>query len=74
MRRAKITALGALLKEIRLERGLSQRQLAAKAGVGRQAIRGWEGQATTYPEALDRIVKGLGYELDLHLLDMGSDS
>lgn len=58
---------GELIKQLREEQGLSQRKLAAKAGIGRSIIRSievGEGYAEFGITALERTLNVLGYELD----------
>lgn len=53
------------IKEMRLERGFSQRQLAIKLGVSQQAIARWEAGAA-YPtaEKLPKIARALRCTLE----------
>lgn len=55
-----------MLKALREEAGLSQRALAAKAGICRSTLRRFEvGLATGDLPILERILDALGYELDV---------
>ncbi|MCL2018562.1 MAG: helix-turn-helix domain-containing protein [Oscillospiraceae bacterium] len=58
------------LKKIRMEKNLSQEQLAEMTGVSRQAVSKWE-QGNGYPETekLINIAKTLDVSLDTLLLD-----
>jgi transcriptional regulator with XRE-family HTH domain len=55
------------LKEIRRERGLSQRELAEKAGVGQDRICRYENGQPMNTETLLRIVKILDVSADYFL-------
>jgi len=62
------TAWGRILREIRTERGYTQRDLAAAAGVGRSTIRRIEaGESPGTVEAIERCLYVLGYELEAML-------
>lgn len=57
---------GTMLRSIRADQGISQRQLALMANVSRNALRRMENQ--TGPVTMDfmeRILCALGYELDI---------
>lgn len=57
-----------MLREIRVEKGISQQQLATRAGFGKNQIWNWE-HGQTCP-TLDNAIawaEALGYEFDLHI-------
>jgi transcriptional regulator with XRE-family HTH domain len=57
---------GSLLRHARTKAGLSQRQLARRAGVSQTAISQIEGgKASPRFETLDRLLSVCGFELDL---------
>jgi uncharacterized protein len=61
-----MAAAGALLREIRLEAGLSQRALAQRAGTSQPAVARYErGTATPSLETLGRLAQACGRELRL---------
>ena len=58
---------GALIREARQVAGLSQAQLATKAGTAQAAISRWErGLDVPRVDTLGRILQACGFEADLH--------
>jgi DNA-binding XRE family transcriptional regulator len=58
---------GDLLREIRVEQGISQRQLAEMAGVNRNALRRMEkNEGPCAMELLERVGCALGYSFDIY--------
>ena len=57
-----------MLREIRVEKGISQQQLATRAGFGINQIWNWENNQTR-PTLNNAIAwaEALGYEFDLHI-------
>ena len=58
----------AMLREIRIEKGLSQEAVASLSGFGLNQIWNWENHQTcpTFANAI-RWADALGYEFDLHI-------
>ena len=58
----------AMLREIRIEKGMSQEAVAALSGFGLNQIWNWENHQTcpTLANAI-RWAEALGYEIDLHV-------
>tara|TARA_R100000808_G_C2054925_1_gene88850 strand:+ start:128 stop:337 length:210 start_codon:yes stop_codon:yes gene_type:complete len=57
---------GKAIKEVRLQKGLTQRELAARAGVaGNTVMRAERGIYETSFQKLEAISMALGYELDM---------
>jgi transcriptional regulator with XRE-family HTH domain len=62
-----LTAWGEIVRQIREEQGLSQRELSALAGVNRNALRRLEKDETPGGiDVLEKIIHILGYEIDLY--------
>jgi transcriptional regulator with XRE-family HTH domain len=58
---------GDLLRDIREEQGISQRQLAKMAKVNRNALRNAEkGEGPCTMELMEKVMAALGYEFDVH--------
>ena len=56
--------LGKILKEKRIEKGMTQAELAEKAGVTIRAITYWEGRKKCMTvESADKVFKALGERL-----------
>lgn len=71
-----INTVSALIRRSRLERGLTQRQLAKKAGTSQPAIARLEtGTHSPTIETLERVLAALGLELELRTeeIDTGVD-
>jgi ribosome-binding protein aMBF1 (putative translation factor) len=63
------TAWGQIIKSIRIEQGLSQRQLAELSGVNRNVLRRLENEGgSSSVDVLERLAEILGYEFDLHCI------
>lgn len=61
---------GQLVRDLRTEQGMSQRQLAEEANVHRATLRRMENGATDgHVCDLERLLAVLGYELDAHGVD-----
>lgn len=61
-------SLGSLVRELRLDAGLSQRALARKAGTSQPAIARYEGdEAAPSWATLQRLAAGCGRRLDLRV-------
>lgn len=58
-----VSRLAALLKELRQERGISQRQLADHAGVHASVVNRAERGADAKLSTWDKLFQGLGYRL-----------
>jgi transcriptional regulator with XRE-family HTH domain len=57
-----------LIRRVRVEQGLSLRDLAAKAGTSHSALAAYEsGRKVPTVDTLDRIVRAAGFELTAHL-------
>jgi transcriptional regulator with XRE-family HTH domain len=62
------TRWGDILRAIREEQDVSQRQLAEMAGVNRNALRRFEKNSSgSSMEMVERLAKVLGYSFDLYL-------
>jgi ribosome-binding protein aMBF1 (putative translation factor) len=67
LRKEHLTNWGELVRDIREEQGLSQRELSSLAGVNRNALRRLEkDESPGAIDVLERLVHILGYELDLY--------
>jgi transcriptional regulator with XRE-family HTH domain len=67
LRKEALTAWGELVREIREEQGLSQRELSTLAGVNRNALRRLEKEESPGAiDVLEKLVHILGYEIDLY--------
>lgn len=66
--------LNKLVEQLRIEAGLSRRRLCILADVSRTSYRRFvAGYERGLPVAhLERIVRVLGYEIDLHMIDRSS--
>ena len=64
---------GALVRTLRIEAGLSQRELAARMGTTQSAIARLEA-STTHPTlvTLGKLAAAVGHELELHLSPTGA--
>ncbi|HEV2755597.1 MAG TPA: helix-turn-helix transcriptional regulator [Actinomycetota bacterium] len=65
------TWAGNLIKLARLQRGLTQRQLAARAGTSQAAIAAYEaGRRSPTVETLARIIRSAGFDLRMGLAEL----
>lgn len=63
-----------MLKEIREEAGLSSSRASIGSGIHYQTLRGWEtGAASPRVEALERLLKFYGYEVDILKVESRDD-
>jgi ribosome-binding protein aMBF1 (putative translation factor) len=62
---ARRTAWGEIVRSIRIEQGLSQRQLAELSGVNRNVLRRLENEGgSSTVEVLERLLEIVGYDLE----------
>lgn len=57
------------IKEVRVDRGLSQRDLAKLLGVTKQAVSHWERGGGIKFDSLRRVAQVLGCPVDLLIID-----
>ena len=66
-----------ILKDLRIEAGLTQKQLAAKSSMPQRTIAEYENMGSTREISIykvEKILDTLGYEIDLFLKDGTRDS